>query len=91
MQCCTKTSCTKRLGRIEGQVRGIARMLDEDRYCIDVVTQISAVRAALKRVEEEILKDHVGHCVENAIQSGDKDEQRQKVAELVDVLGRVRG
>ncbi|GBD49722.1 metal-sensitive transcriptional regulator [Methylopila sp. Yamaguchi] len=91
MQCCAKTSCAKRLGRIEGQVRGIARMLEEDRYCIDVVTQISAVRAALKRVEEEILKDHVGHCVENAIQSGDKDEQRQKVAELVNVLGRVRG
>ncbi|MDR4306089.1 metal-sensitive transcriptional regulator [Chelatococcus sambhunathii] len=91
MQCCTKTSCARRLGRIEGQVRGIARMLEEDRYCIDVVTQISAVRAALKRVEEEILKDHVGHCVENAIQSGDKDEQRQKVAELVSVLGRVRG
>jgi DNA-binding FrmR family transcriptional regulator len=91
MQCCTKTSCAKRLNRIEGQVRGIARMLEEDRYCIDVVTQISAVRAALKRVEEEILKDHVGHCVEDAIQSGNKDEQRQKVAELVEVLGRVRG
>jgi len=91
MQCCTKTSCAKRLNRIEGQVRGITRMLEEDRYCIDVVTQISAVRAALKRVEEEILKDHVGHCVEDAIQSGDKDEQRQKVAELVQVLGRVRG
>ncbi|GLK69229.1 metal-sensitive transcriptional regulator [Hansschlegelia plantiphila] len=91
MQFATKTSCGKRLSRIEGQVRGIARMLDEDRYCIDVLTQISAVRAALKRVEEEILKDHVGHCVENAIRSGDKDEQRQKVAELVDVLGRVRG
>jgi DNA-binding FrmR family transcriptional regulator len=91
MQCHTKASCGKRLNRIEGQVRGIARMLEEDRYCIDVVTQISAVRAALKRVEEEILKDHVGHCVENAIQSGDKDEQRQKVAELVEVLGRVRG
>ncbi|MFC7052518.1 metal-sensitive transcriptional regulator [Hansschlegelia quercus] len=90
MQCCTKTSCAKRLNRIEGQVRGITRMLEEDRYCIDVVTQISAVRAALKRVEEEILKDHVGHCVEDAIQSGDKDEQRQKVAELVHVLGRVR-
>ncbi|RXF73178.1 metal-sensitive transcriptional regulator [Hansschlegelia zhihuaiae] len=91
MQRHTKASCGKRLSRIEGQVRGIARMLEEDRYCIDVVTQISAVRAALKRVEEEILKDHVGHCVENAIQSGDKDEQRQKVAELVEVLGRVRG
>ncbi|MFC3694950.1 metal-sensitive transcriptional regulator [Chenggangzhangella methanolivorans] len=91
MQCSTKASCGKRLSRIEGQVRGIARMLEEGRYCIDVVTQISAVRAALKRVEEEILKDHVGHCVEAAIQSGDKDEQRQKVAELVSVLGRVRG
>jgi CsoR family transcriptional regulator, copper-sensing transcriptional repressor len=91
MHCATKASCAKRLSRIEGQVRGIARMLDENRYCIDVVTQISAVRAALKRVEEEILKDHVGHCVENAIQSGDKDEQRQKVTELVEVLGRVRG
>lgn len=91
MQSSAKISCAKRLSRIEGQVRGIARMVEEDRYCIDVVTQISAVRAALKRVEEEILKDHVGHCVEHAIQSGDKDEQRQKVAELVDVLGRVRG
>ncbi len=91
MQSTTKTSCGKRLSRIEGQVRGIARMVEEDRYCIDVVTQISAVRAALKRVEEEILTDHVGHCVEHAILSGDKDEQRQKVAELVEVLGRVRG
>lgn len=87
----TKSSCAKRLNRIEGQVRGIARMIEEDRYCIDVVTQISAVRAALKRVEEVILEEHVGHCMENAIQSGDKDEQRQKVAELVGVLGRVRG
>lgn len=87
----TKISCGKRLSRIEGQVRGIARMVEEDRYCIDVVTQISAVRAALKRVEEEILKDHVGCCVENAIQSGDKDEQRRKVAELVETLGKVRG
>src|SRR5260370_40287813 len=85
----TKASCLKRLSRIEGQVRGVARMLEEDRYCIDVVTQISAVRAALARVEDEILKDHVGHCVEHAIAIGDKDEQRRKVAELVDVLGRM--
>ena len=84
----TKAGCLKRLNRIEGQVRGVARMLEQDRYCIDVMTQISAVRAALARVEDEILKDHVGHCVENAIAIGDKDEQRRKVAELVDVLGR---
>jgi len=85
----TKASCLKRLNRIAGQVRGVARMVEDERYCIDVVTQISAVRAALARVEDEILKDHVGHCVERAIAIGDKDEQRQKVAELVDVLGRM--
>ncbi|WGF87133.1 metal-sensitive transcriptional regulator [Marinivivus vitaminiproducens] len=83
-----KTGCVKRLNRIEGQVRGLARMIEDDRYCIDVVTQILAVRAALKRVEEEILEDHIGHCVEHAIASGDRDEQRQKVAELMDVLRR---
>ena len=57
-----KTSCRKRLSRIEGQVRGLGRMIDEDRYCIDIVTQLSAVRAALRRVEEEVLRDHVAHC-----------------------------
>lgn len=88
MQDGTKKSCGKRLSRIEGQVRGIARMLVEDRYCIDVVTQISAVRAALRKVEEEILRDHVGHCVESAINSGDANEQRRKVAELVQVMSR---
>jgi DNA-binding FrmR family transcriptional regulator len=83
-----KNSCLKRLNRIEGQVRGLARMVADDRYCIDVMTQISAVRAALRAVEEEILKDHVAHCVEHAIASGNKAEQRRKVAELIDVLGR---
>jgi DNA-binding FrmR family transcriptional regulator len=83
-----KQACLKRLQRIEGQVRGLTRMVDEDRYCIDVVTQISAVRAALRRVEEEILRDHVAHCVEHAIASGDKTDQRRKVAELMDVIGR---
>jgi DNA-binding FrmR family transcriptional regulator len=84
----TKTPVLKRLNRIEGQVRGIVRMVEEDRYCIDVVTQISAVRAALRRAEEEILRDHVGHCVEHAIASGNKHEQRKKVAEIMDVLSR---
>jgi DNA-binding FrmR family transcriptional regulator len=83
-----KDSTLKRLSRIEGQVRGIARMLEADRYCIDVVTQIGAVRAALRRVEEEILRDHVAHCVEHAITSGDKSDQRRKVAELMDVMAR---
>ena len=84
-----KDSCLKRLNRIEGQVHGLARMVEEDRYCIDIVTQISAVRAALRRAEEEILRDHVGHCVEHAIASGNRAEQRRKVAELMDVLQRV--
>ena len=83
-----KTSCLRRLNRIEGQVRGLARRVEADRYCIDIVTQISAVRAALRRAEEEILQDHVAHCVEHAIASGDKREQRRKVNELIDVLGR---
>lgn len=83
-----KASCLKRLKRIEGQVRGIAGMVEDERYCIDVVTQIAAARAALRRVEEQILRDHVAHCVEHAIASGDKDDQRRKIAELMDVVGR---
>jgi DNA-binding FrmR family transcriptional regulator len=83
-----KVSLQKRLGRIEGQVRGLSRMVDEDRYCIDIVTQISAVRAALRRVEEEVLRDHVAHCVEHAIASGNKTDQREKIAELMAVIGR---
>ena len=83
-----KAATLKRLNRIEGQVRGLARMVEDDRYCVDIVTQIAAVRAALRRVEEEILRDHVAHCVEHAIKSGDKSDQRRKVAELMDVMGR---
>jgi DNA-binding FrmR family transcriptional regulator len=83
-----KTSSTKRLSRIEGQVRGLSRMVDEDRYCIDIVTQIAAVRAALRRLEEEILRDHIGHCVEHAIASGNKSEQRRKIEELMSVVSR---
>jgi CsoR family transcriptional regulator, copper-sensing transcriptional repressor len=83
-----KASVLKRLRRIEGQVRGLARMVETDRYCIDIVTQLSAVRAALRRAEEEILADHAAHCVANAIASGNKAEQRRKVGELIDVLSR---
>ncbi len=84
----SKTATLKRLNRIEGQVRGIARMVENERYCIDIVTQISAARAALRKVEEEILREHVAHCVEHAITSGNKTDQRRKVAELMDVMGR---
>jgi DNA-binding FrmR family transcriptional regulator len=84
----SKPSTIRRLNRIQGQVRGLARMVEDDRYCIDIVTQIGAVRAALRRVEEEILRSHVAHCVNHAIKSGDKVDQRRKVAELMDVMGR---
>ena len=90
MQIDAKTRVTKRLQRIEGQVRGLARMVEEDRYCIDIVTQISAVRAALRPVEEEVLRDHVAHCVEQAIASGDRADQRRKIVELMEVLGRAQ-
>ena len=84
----TKDQLNTRLARIEGQVRGVAKMVEDDRYCIDIVTQISAVRAALRRVEEEVLRDHVAHCVEHAITSGNKADQREKIAELMAVIGR---
>ncbi len=82
----TKKTCGDRLKRIEGQVRGIARMVEEDRYCIDILTQTRAIRAALRGVEEAVLKDHVEHCVKDAIASGDDAKQRRKVQELVTVL-----
>ena len=90
MQNDTKKTCLTRLNRIEGQVRGLAKMVEGDRYCIDVVTQVQAVIAALKKVEGEILKDHISHCVEHAIRSGDKKAQREKIQELVDTLSRTR-
>ena len=86
MRADTKRDCGDRLKRIEGQVRGIARMVEADRYCIDILTQVRAVRAALRSVEDEVLKDHVEHCVERAIAGGDGDEQRRKVQELLTVL-----
>ncbi len=77
-----------RLSRIEGQVRGIARMVEDERYCIDVLTQLRAVRAALARVETELLKEHLDHCIEGAIVNGDRVEQRKKASELIELLGR---
>ena len=90
MQSATKKSCRQRLTRIAGQVQGVSRMIEGDRYCIDVLTQVQAIRAALKKVEDEVLADHVSHCVEHAIRSGDAKEQRKKVQELLDVIERAR-
>jgi DNA-binding FrmR family transcriptional regulator len=84
----TKASVAQRLARIEGQVRGLAQMVEQDRYCLDVVAQVRAARSALAKVEQMVLTDHLGSCVEQAIVSGDPDEQRKKVAELIDVFSR---
>lgn len=83
-----RSGVLNRLHRIEGQVRGVSRMVEEDRYCIDVLTQLRAVKAALGRVEAMMLKDHLGHCIEGAIVAGDAAEQRKKAAELVELISR---
>ncbi len=76
-----------RLKRIEGQVRGLARMIEEERYCIDILTQVRAARAALRKVEEQILREHVEHCVVQAVQGGG-EERRKKIDELLDAVAR---
>ncbi len=88
MQKEAKAETLKRLNRIAGQVRGLAGMVEEDRYCIDILTQLSAVRAALRKVEDEILRDHVNHCVAGAIKSGNKADQHKKIDELMEVFAR---
>lgn len=80
----------RRLKRIEGQVRGLARMIEQDRYCIDVLQQVNAVKAALLKVESEVLKAHAASCVEEAIESGDPEQQRRKFNELVLLFEGVR-
>jgi DNA-binding FrmR family transcriptional regulator len=82
------TKLLNRLSRIEGQVRGVTRMVEDGRYCIDVLTQLRAVRAALVRVESEMLKAHLSHCIEDAIVQGDADEQRKKASELIELIER---
>lgn len=79
-----------RLARIEGQVRGVSRMVEEDRYCIDVLTQIRAVRAALDKVEQEILHEHLNHCVAHSFSAGSERDRKIKIDELIEVLGRRR-
>jgi CsoR family transcriptional regulator, copper-sensing transcriptional repressor len=83
-----KDALIKRLHRIEGQVRGIEKMIDEDRYCIDIITQISAITTALDAVAFKILDEHVNHCVAGALASGDKEVATEKSRELLDAVHR---
>ena len=83
-----KEALTKRLHRIEGQVRGLERMIEEDRYCIDILTQIAAVRTALEQVGAKLLEDHVTHCVGEALASGDPMVAGDKSRELLAAVER---
>ena len=85
-----RTATVNRLRRIEGQVRGLAQMLEDDRYCIDILHQVQAVKSALVKVESRVLKDHAACCVAEAIASGDAAEQRTKFGELVDLFEKVK-
>ena len=82
----TKKNCLNRLARIEGQVRGVRNMVEEDRYCIDILTQINAARAALDKVEQEVLREHLQSCVTHAFHNGSLKERKQKIDELIKVL-----
>ncbi len=83
-----KNALIKRLHRIEGQVRGIERMVDEDRYCIDILTQIAAVRTALEQVGTKLLESHVTHCIADALAAGDEQAASKKTAEMLEAVRR---
>ena len=86
----TNSAKLNRLKRIEGQVRGIAKMVEEDRYCIDILHQMQAVKSAFAKVESQILKDHAACCVSEAIATGSPDEQKEKFEELIDLFEKVK-
>lgn len=85
-----KAALRNRFRRIEGQVRGVSQMIEDDRYCVDVLTQIQALKAAIGRAESEVLKRHAASCVAQAIASGDESEQREKFNELVTLFERAK-
>jgi CsoR family transcriptional regulator, copper-sensing transcriptional repressor len=83
-----KHALKRRLHRIEGQVRGLERMVDEDRYCLDILTQVAAVRTALESLGLEVLEDHVTHCVHDALAAGDEETATQKSEDLLAAVAR---
>lgn len=76
------------LNRIEGQIKGIKRMIENRRYCVDILTQLKAAKAALHRIEQEILKKHMQHCLKNAVDSSDESEIQKKIDELMQLLSK---
>lgn len=78
-----------RMRKIEGQARGIVKMMEDDRYCIEILQQFSAMEAALRSTKMKVLEIHTNHCVEEALTSGNKADQREKIAELVNLFGKM--
>ncbi|MCB0365469.1 MAG: metal-sensitive transcriptional regulator [Bdellovibrionaceae bacterium] len=85
------TAHLHRLKRLEGQIRGIARMIEERRYCMDILTQLKAVKSALGALEEKIIEQHLNHCVKRALASDDKKDQDGAVGEIMELLSSARG
>ena len=85
-----KRNIQSRLSKVKGQVAGIERMVEEDRYCVDVLTQVSAALSAMRRVEDDILYQHLHTCVANAMRTGEQSEQNEKVDEIIDLLSKFR-
>jgi len=85
-----RSKIVNRLHRIEGQVAGVSRMVEDNRYCIDILTQLQAIKAAISKVEDAVLQDHAAHCVVDAIKSGDASEQQAKFSELVELFAKVK-
>ena len=85
-----KKEVSLRLSKVEGQIRGIRKMIDEDRYCIDVLSQTRAVTAAMRKIEDLIMEQHLNTCVLNSMKSGDKEDQKEKISEIMDVLSKFR-
>ena len=83
-----KEAIIKRLNRIEGQVKGIQKMVDEERYCIDILTQISAIRSAINRVGNIILENHIKGCVSNSIKDGETQESEELISELMETINK---
>lgn len=81
-----KEAALKRLKRIEGQVRGLAKMVEEDRYCMDVLMQIAAVQQALRGVSQELMHNHLEHCVHDAVARGDQGRERELYKEMLDLI-----
>lgn len=79
-----------RLRKIEGQVRGIQRMIEERRYCVDILTQLASARAALRRVEERVLERHLRGCVQESFDTGSAEDRRAKIREIIEVLRLIR-